>query len=113
MPFATPPRLRYALPASTPSMKPFSAPAAAALVCALAACTAKPSPEQEAALAVVRENVKAMEREDLEGVMATMHPQSANLEGQRQQIEKVFATFDLKYELSSLKLVSINETEAK
>jgi len=112
MRLCTPPRLRYALPAFTPPMKPFFIHAAA-LACVLAACTAKPKPEQEAVFAAIRENLSAMEREDINAVMATVHPQTPDYEASRAVIEEIFKKYDLKFELIDLKLAGIRDGEAK
>ena len=85
----------------------------AVLACALAACTAKPKPEQEAVFGAIRENLDAMQREDLNGVMATVHPQTPDFEASKAIIEEIFKKYDLKFELSNLKLVSLKDGEAK
>jgi hypothetical protein len=93
-------------------MKSLSIPAAA-LACVLAGCSAKPNPEQEAVFATVRENLQAMEREDINAVMATVHPETPNFEASKAYNEDLFKNYDLKFELIDLKLVSLKKGEAR
>lgn len=93
-------------------MKSFSIPAVA-LACVLAACSAKPSPEQEAIFSTIRENLQAMEREDINAVMATVHPETPNFEASKTVNEELFKNYDLKFELIELKLVSLKDGVAK
>lgn len=86
---------------------------AALLACALVACGPKVKVDQAAAFGTLEENVKAMQREDLNAVMATIHPESADFEATRRVIEEIFAKYDLQYELRELKVVSATPNEMK
>lgn len=86
---------------------------AAALACVLAACSAKPNPEQEAIFTTIRENLQAMEREDINAVMATVHPETPNFEASKTVNEELFKNYDLKFELVDMRLVSVENGEAK
>jgi len=85
----------------------------ALLVGTLSACVPKPKVDEAAVFGVLQENLKAMEREDIEGVMATVHPETPEFEATRSVIEQIFAKYDLKYELREMKAVSATDREVK
>jgi hypothetical protein len=62
---------------------------------------------------IVYENVKAMENEDLERAMATVDDQCEAYEQTKQLAKKLFETYDLKYELDSVRVTGQTDTEAK
>jgi len=62
---------------------------------------------------IVYENVKAMENEDLERVMATIDEESGSFEQTKKLAEQLFAAYDLKYELDSVRVTGQTDTEAK
>ena len=62
---------------------------------------------------IVYENVKAMENEDLERVMATIDDQSEAFDQTKKLAERLFETYDLRYELDSVRVLGQTETEAK
>src|SRR5687768_11448427 len=88
------------------SMKPLFFPIAA-LACAFAACTPNVKSEEEAVFSAIRENLQAMEREDIDAVMATVHPATPDFEASKGVIQDIFKKYDLKFELTALKLVSL------
>lgn len=85
----------------------------ALLVCALAACTPKSKVDETAVFGAIQENLSAMQREDINGVMATVHPETPDFEASRAVFEEIFAKYDLKYDLRELKVVGTTETEVK
>ena len=85
---------------------------ALALTLALFACD-KPIASRDTIFAAIHENVHAFEKKDLETVMATIHPDSPQLEGTRAAVQEMFATVDVKYTLSELRIVSATPEEVK
>ena len=57
------------------------------------------------AMAVIFNNLKAMEDEDVEAVMETVHEDSAAYENTRKVCEYLFKIYDVKYEIQELKVV--------
>jgi hypothetical protein len=85
-----------------------------ALVFTLGACQkAPPLPNEEVVFEGIRDNLRAMEKEDVDGVMATIHPQSEYYESTRAVVREMFEQVDVKYQLSDLKLVASTPEEAK
>ena len=93
-------------------MKPPFLPIAA-LAFVLVACTQKQNPEKEAVFAAIQAHLQAVEQENIDAVMATLHPATPGLEQQRQENEAMFKKYDLKFEIVSMKLESLTDTEAK
>lgn len=86
---------------------------ALALAALLIGCGSENKADHAAAFDLLQKNVDAMQREDVAGVMATVHPESPDFEATRGVIEELFSKFDLKYELSDLKVVSATPAEIK
>jgi len=63
--------------------------------------------------AVVQENIKAMNNEDLDKAMATIDDQSASYDQTKKVAKQLFELYDLKYELDSLKVISQTDDEAR
>src|SRR5688572_25482096 len=89
------------------SRRPFTA----LLVCLLAACAPKTKVDQAAVFSTLEENLQAMQREDLDGVMATIHPAAPDVGEIRGGIEELFAKYDLKLDLRDLKIVNATPDE--
>ncbi len=83
----------------------------AALLSALAACAPKPKVDEAAVFGAIEANLKAMQAEDLAGVMATVHPQGENLEATREIFEEIFAKYDFQYTISNLKVADVKGDE--
>jgi len=64
-------------------------------------------------LASITANLKAMEREDVDGTMATIDPSSGGYEMTKEMIKVIFEQYDLKYELSDLKVIKRSDKEAE
>jgi hypothetical protein len=62
---------------------------------------------------VVQENIKAMNGEDLDKAMATIDEQSASYDQTKQMAKKIFELYDLKYELDSLRVITLTDEEAR
>lgn len=90
--------------------RPFSATLLAAV---LAACTPQPKVDEAAVFGVIEENLQAMQAEDIDGVMATVHPEGADVAATRAVVEEIFAKYDFKYRLSGLKVVSVKDGEVQ
>ena len=111
MDFAQPRRCAiHPAPSYPMHFRPLLVIVAAAL---LSACGPQNKVDQAALFGVLEKNMDAMQREDVAGVMATVHPQSPDFDATRGVIEELFAKFDLKYELRDLKVVSATPEEAK
>jgi ketosteroid isomerase-like protein len=82
--------------------------------CALTGCD-KPErgPDDKALFQVIQDNLQAMEKKDLDGVMATIHPKGPYYGSTRDAVAEVFKVLDLKYTLSDLKVVSATPDEAQ
>ena len=63
--------------------------------------------------AVVQENIKAMNNEDLDKAMATIDDQSASYDQTKKVAKQLFELYDLKYELDSLNVISQTDDEAR
>jgi predicted small lipoprotein YifL len=64
-------------------------------------------------IASVSENLKAMENEDVDATMATIDENSPGYQSTKDLIKVIFEQYDLKYELSDLKVIEKNKNEAK
>ena len=82
------------------------------LAFALFACQ-KPIADKAVLFGAIHENVHALEKKDLETVMATIHPQSPAFGATRDAVSEMFAAVDLKYTLSDLRVVSASPEEVK
>ena len=79
---------------------------------ALFACK-KPIASREVLFGAIHENVHALEKKDVETVMATIHPDSPQFEGTREAVVEMFAKVDWKYTLSDLRIESATPEEVK
>ena len=79
---------------------------------ALFACD-KPIATKETLFGAIHENVHALEKKDVETVMATIHPDSPQFEGTREAVGEMFAKVDWKYTLSDLRIESATPEEVK
>lgn len=75
-------------------------------------CTRTAS-DHRAILAVIQANLKAMENEDIEATMATIDPASSGYGMTREMIKVIFDQYDLKYEISGLKVIKSTDQEAE
>jgi len=71
------------------------------------------SNEIEAIKAAVYENLRAMQREDLEAYLATLDPGSPAFEDTKALTQDLFDTYDLKIELNSVQVINTSGNEAK
>jgi len=97
-------------------MKSFLTPLLSVLALALVAggCQKSSTPPDQAVLfQAVEDNVHALEKKDVDAVMATIHPQAPSFESTRDIISEMFKAVDLKYTLSDLKVVSATPDEAR
>jgi hypothetical protein len=86
------------------------------LVCAALAaggCRRAANTDREAALEVVRRNSQLMQEEKIDEMMATLHPQSPTFAQTRTIMEGLAKKFDLKCELTALKVVSARPDEVR
>ena len=82
------------------------------LTLALFACD-KPIADKDVLFGAIHENVHALEKKDVETVMATIHPESPAFAGTRGAVEEMFKSVDLKYTLSDLRIESATLEEVK
>ncbi len=78
-------------------------------------CVSGYSEEQEKnpVFQVIQKNLKAAEQEDLDAMMATIHPQNPGFEQTRKAALNLFERVDLKYTVKDLKVLSTSESEIK
>lgn len=62
---------------------------------------------------LIKANVEYMNKEDLEGVMSTIHPESPSYASTESMAKLIFDRYDLKYEIESIKVLEENDKEAK
>ncbi len=84
------------------------------LVIAAASCSRKPEDETviNTMLAVIDENVAAMQRRDLEGVMATIHPDSPLYAETRNAMTQI-VNLPVAFDFEQIEVVAANDTEAR
>lgn len=63
-------------------------------------------------IAVIYENIAAIEAEDLDRYMATIHEQSPAYATTREMMEQITNAYDLKYELKEAKIIKRSAEEA-
>lgn len=78
-------------------------------------CDRNPASQRDAepVFAVVRAQVKALNKRDASAALACMHPEAPGLDRTRQTTLEVTATFDLIYMLQNLALDALSEDEAR
>lgn len=86
---------------------------AALFALGLISCQKAPPPDEATIFGVVQENLRAMEQENVEAMMATIDPRAAAYKSTRELTQAMFQEVDLKYELSDLKLISATPEEAR
>ena len=59
--------------------------------------------------AVVMANIRALEAEDMEAMMATIHTQSPNYQATQQQVAPLLAQYDIECEIHDLELLGVTE----
>lgn len=92
----------------------FSLLTAIVFALALGGCQKPPPPADEAAIfGVIQENLRAMEQEKVDAVMATIHPRAAAYQSTQEFARMMFEEVDVKYQLSDLKVVSATPEEAR
>lgn len=69
--------------------------------------------EKEAVEKVLRENLKALQEEDLDGYLATLDEESPGYEKMKMICPKIFEIYDLEHELEDIKVLDISDQEAK
>jgi hypothetical protein len=68
--------------------------------------------DQDKIKGVIYDNVKALQKEDVEMELATIHTKSAFYASTKEMAPKLFAMADSKYDISYLKILSIGPEEA-
>lgn len=66
-------------------------------------------PREDAARQVLDDQLAALQNEDLEGVLSTLHPDGPQYSQTRAMVEQVFALYDLEYDLENVELVDMSE----
>lgn len=74
---------------------------------------AKPTPDKAVLFKVVEDNVHAVEKKDVEAVMATIHPKAPSFGSTREIVGEMFKVLDLKCSLSDLNVVTASPEEAR
>jgi len=80
--------------------------------------TATPTPEptptaEEAIRTLIETNMAAMEKEDLDAVMATIQKKSPLYEPTKKAVERAFESLDLTFELEQVSVVRIDDASAE
>lgn len=75
------------------------------------------TPEQEKikeeVIEVIKKNMEYSEKEDVEGVLSTIHEDSPQLQSTKNGMDYVFKNFDMKYTLLEAEVVSITDDEVQ
>lgn len=74
---------------------------------------AKPTPDKAVLFQVIEDNVHAVEKKDVEAVMATIHPKAPSFGSTREIVGEMFKVLELKCSLSDLKVVTASPEEAR
>lgn len=61
----------------------------------------------------INANADYMTKEDLDGAMSTIHPQSPDYETTKRLSEKIFEVYDLNYKIENMRVVEENDSVAK
>ena len=73
----------------------------------------KPIADKEVLFGAIHEHIHALEKKDVETVMATIHPESPQLDEMREGAALMFKMVDAKYTLSDLRIESATPEEVK
>jgi len=73
----------------------------------------QPPPDKTVFFQAIEDNVHALEKKDLDAVMATIHPKAPSFASTREIVGEMFKTLDLKCTLSDLQLVTASPEEAR
>jgi ketosteroid isomerase-like protein len=76
-------------------------------------CAPKPVVDENAVFSSIKDNLKAMQNKDLEGVMATIHPDSPSFGSTREVLLDLFKKYDLRFTITDLKIISATPEEVK
>jgi len=77
------------------------------------ACTPKPVVDENAVFSTIKDNLNAMQNKDMDGVMATVHPESPSYGSTREVLLDLFKKYDLRFTLTDLKVVSATPSEVQ
>ena len=84
----------------------FTAPLLAAMMLLLCGCQRVTEADKAAAIETVKQNIAAMQAENMEAMAATIHSQSPHFERSKMQTEAIFKIYDLHYTLKNLAIQS-------
>ncbi len=76
-------------------------------------CTPKPIVDENAVFSSIKDNLNAMQNNDTEGVMATIHLESPSYGSTREVLQDLFKKYDLRFTLTDLKVVSATPNEVQ
>lgn len=62
---------------------------------------------------LIKANAEYMNKEDFDGTMSTIHPQSLSYATTESLVKKIFERYDLNYKIESIKVLEENDKEAK
>lgn len=62
---------------------------------------------------LIKANAEYLNKEDFDGAMSTIHPQSPSYATTESLIKKIFERYDLNYKIESIKILEENDNEAK
>ena len=68
---------------------------------------------KEQAISVIKKNIEATEAKDINGVLATIHEDSPQLESTKNGMNFVFQSYNLKFTLLETEAISITKDEVK
>lgn len=79
----------------------------------LAATGCGTDPDEEAVEQVFQDQLDALRNEDLDAVLATIHPESPEYAATRDNMAKVFELYDLEYDIEKTEVIELEENQAK
>ncbi|HSI11796.1 MAG TPA: nuclear transport factor 2 family protein [Chthoniobacter sp.] len=74
---------------------------------------AQPPPDKAVLFKAIEDNVHALEKKDMDAVMATIHPKAPSFGSTREFVGELFKALDLKCDLSDLQVVTASPEEAR
>lgn len=77
----------------------------------LASCSKSPAEDKELS-EVINRNIEMLQKEDVEGYMKTIDPKSSVYEGTKEILPRLFADFDISYEIKEIAVLEKTDSSA-
>jgi len=78
----------------------------------LSGCSSNDKVDEEI-LAIINENLRAADQEDIKAYMATIHPETPAYAQTESGMKFIFKTFDISYEIEDVKIIKKSKNIAK